>query len=79
MKRDVLKQLADTVIPPVPPEFDRSVHDRLNTVLIVEHLFDLLLRGVPFTVAHFAEAFGDLIATSLGGARGKETPRQPEA
>ena len=79
MKRDVLEKLADTTVPPVPPEFDRSIHDRLNTVLVVEHLFDLALRGVPYAIGHFAEAVGALIAASLGDASKGRTRRPPES
>ena len=79
MKYDVLEQLADTEIPPVPREFDRSVHDRLNTVLVVEHLFDLLMRGVPYALGHFAEAVGAFVAASLSDASKNEPRRPPES
>ncbi len=79
MKGDVLEQLADTVIPPVPPEFDRSVHDRLNTVLIVEHLLDLLLRGMPYAIGNFAEAVGAFMGASLSDTSRNETRRPPES
>ncbi len=79
MKHDVLEQLADTEIPPVPREFDRSVHDRLNTLLVVEHLFDLLMRGVPYALGHFAEAVGAFVAASLSDPSRSETRRPPES
>ena len=78
MNPDLLEQLAETGVPPVPREFDRSIHDKLNTLLVVGHLSDLLLRAIPYAVAHFAEAVGELAASTLGARPPSRSSRPPE-
>ncbi len=78
MNRDLLEQLAESDVPPVPRELERSIHDRLNTLLVVGHLSDFLLRAIPHAVAHFAEAVGELAASTLGGRPPSRSSRPPE-
>jgi hypothetical protein len=67
MPRDVLEQLADAPVPPLPATFDHALHDRLNRRLLVGQVIDLGMRGMGFTLAHFARAlFGFLVLTVTG-------------
>jgi hypothetical protein len=75
MPRDVLEQLADVTVPPMPATFDHALHDRLNRRLLVGHVLDLGLRGLGFTLAHFARALTGLFvftATGKFDGEGKE-------
>jgi hypothetical protein len=67
MPRDVLEQLADAPVPPMPAAFDHALHDRLNRRLLVGHVLDLGLRGMSFTLAHFARAVFGFFALTVTG------------
>jgi len=62
---DPLEQLAELEVPPVPEQFDQRLHDRINRVVLTQQLADLLMRGLPQAVQHFAAALGELFAVSL--------------
>ena len=64
---DPLEQLAHNEVPPVPEHFERRLHQRVNRQLLATHLLDLLLRGLPFAVQHFAAALGELLHVTLVG------------
>ena len=55
---DLLEQLAELPVPPAPPPavFDRGVHERINSRLVVGQVSDLLIRGSAFGFVHFAKA-----------------------
>lgn len=67
MPRDVLEQLADAPVPPMPAAFDHALHDRLNRRLLVGHVLDLGLRGMGFTLAHFARAMCGFFVLTVTG------------
>ena len=67
MANDLLTRLADTPVPPPPVEFDRQVHRRLNSWLVVGQLTDLFFRGLPFVFLHFARAMVGAVFFSLTG------------
>lgn len=67
MPRDVLEQLADKPVPPVPVTFDRSVHDRLNRWLLVGQLLDLALKAMGYTLLHFSRAVLGLLTLTVTG------------
>ena len=67
MPRDLLEELADTPLPPVPATFNRALHDRLNRRLLAGHLIDLGLRGTGYTLSHFARAMAGLFTFTLTG------------
>lgn len=69
MAMDLWEQLAqqDVPAPPPPQEFDQQVHRRLNKLLLLMHLADLLFRGLVFGIAHFAQAVLHLLAVTVTG------------
>jgi hypothetical protein len=69
MAVDLLEQLAELPVPPAPPPqvFDREIHQRINSRLIVGQVLDLLLRGFGFGMLHFAKALVGLVRFSLTG------------
>ena len=75
MAQDLLEQLAQSSPPPPPPEkIVEGVHERLNYSLLVWHMADLVLRGLPFAMACFAHALIGLISLTIAG----EYPRPEE-
>jgi hypothetical protein len=69
MPTDLLEQLAELPVPPAPPPqvFDRAVHQRINSRLIVGQILDLLLRGFGYAIAHFAKAVFGLMRLTVTG------------
>ncbi len=67
MANDLLDQLKDADVPERPKDFDRQVHERLNGQLLVTHVADLVLRGLPYTVGRFFAALAGLAMMSLFG------------
>lgn len=67
MAEDPLRQLAQLEVPPLPEDFDRQLHQKINHGLLLTHLFDLLIRGLPFAVMCFSQAFMGLVMYSLSG------------
>jgi hypothetical protein len=69
MPTDLLEKLAELPVPPAPaPQtFDRAIHKRINSRLIVGQVLDLLVRGFAFGVAHFAKAVLDVVRLTLTG------------
>jgi hypothetical protein len=80
MPTDLLEKLAELPIPPAPPPkaFDRAVHRRINSRLIVGQMFDLLFHGFGFAIVHFAKAtLGLLRLTFTGKLPVKKEQDQP--
>ena len=82
MPTDLLEKLAELPIPPPPPTqaFDRAIHKRINSRLVVGQFFDLLLRGFGFCFVHFAKALLGLVRLTLTGKfespkNGRDPPR----
>jgi hypothetical protein len=70
-----LEQLAEIPIPPAPPPkvFDRAVHERINSRLLVGQIVEFVFRGCGFAMVHFAKA---VIAAARFTITGKlETPK----
>ncbi len=69
MSIDLLEKLAELPVPPAPPPqtFDRAVHQRINSRLIVGQMSDFVLRGSAFGIAHFAKATLGLLRFSFTG------------
>jgi hypothetical protein len=76
MPRDLLEELADAPVPPVPATFNRALHDRLNRRLLAGHLIDLGLRGTGYTLGHFARAMAGLFAFTATGKFEPENKRE---
>jgi hypothetical protein len=69
MPTDLLERLAELPVPPAPPpqQFDRAIHRRINSRLLVGQVFDLTLRGFGFGLMHFAKALLGLVRLTLTG------------
>lgn len=78
MPRDVLQELAEAPVPPLPATFNRALHERLNRRLLVGQMLDLGLHGMVFTLAHFARALVGFFTLTVSGKfepGGKDEPR----
>lgn len=75
MKHDLLEQLADAKIPPLPADFDRSVHQRVNRTLAVGQLTEFICLALPCALAEFARALG---AAALYTSSGQYPPAEKE-
>ncbi len=75
MSKNLLDQLAAREIPPLPEEFDRQIHERLNANLLVTHLADLLLRALPWACVHFGCTVIGAIGFTLTGKYPSPRPR----
>ena len=73
MPRDFLEELAEAPVPPVPVAFNRALHERLNRRLVAGQVLDLALRGVGYTLAHFARAAGGLFLLTVTGRFERES------
>ncbi len=69
MPTDLLERLAELPVPPAPPPqvFDREIHKRINSHLIVGQILDLLIRGFAFAAAHFAKALLGVVRLTFTG------------
>ena len=67
MVEELLERLAEADVPPVPPELDKKVNDRLNRLLLVTHLADLAVRGTVWAVVQFIRPLAHLIVLTLTG------------
>jgi hypothetical protein len=67
MADDFLDRLAELKVAAPPAEFDRQLHQRLNQSITIQHFVDLLVRGMPWALAHFGRAVVELCAFSLSG------------
>jgi hypothetical protein len=77
MASNLLEQLAEIEVPTLPAEFDRKVHRRLNHRLLLSHLADLAVRGLPFAFLHFLQALVGLVTFSLTGQHENKPPCDP--
>jgi hypothetical protein len=67
MSIDIWEQLAAKEIPPVPADFDRDIHQRVNHALLVAHVAELGLRVLPYALVHMAQALIGLFSLTLSG------------
>jgi hypothetical protein len=67
MQRDFLEELAGAPVPPVPVAFNRALHERLNRRLLAGHVLDLALRGMGYTLGHFARAVAGVLMLTISG------------
>ncbi len=81
MARDIFEQLADWQVPPPPEKLDDQVHERVNRQLVILHMVDLALRGLPWAMWHFGRAMlAALVLTVTGkwlpAGRNSDTDRK---
>ena len=67
MTFDIFEQLAEKDVPPVPSDFDRQVHERVNNNLFGMHITEFLFQVVPYAILHFGQAVVGLAALTLSG------------
>ena len=67
--KDFLEQLAEIEVRDPPPEFDRQLHKRVNQMLLMQHLADFLLGGIPWAVLHFLRGVLGFFALTLLGEK----------
>ena len=67
MNHDLLERLAESEVPPLPADFDRSVHQRLNQALLVGQFVELFFRTLPYALAHFALGVLGAVIFTLSG------------
>lgn len=67
MNHNLLERLAESEVPPLPADFDRSVHQRLNQALLVGQFVELFFRTLPYALAHFALGVLGAVAFTLSG------------
>jgi hypothetical protein len=67
MTPDLIEQLAKSPVPSVPETLEPQIHQRVNDWLVLLHLGDLLLRGLPYAMWQFARAVAALIVFSVKG------------
>lgn len=67
MTNDLLERLAESEIPPVPADFDREVHERVNDALMLGHFAEFGLRVLPYALVHMAQALIGLLTLTLSG------------
>ena len=67
MATDLFEQLAETKVPPMPEDLNQKVHQQLNFRLLVEHIMELFLHGMPVVWFHFGRAVLGAIKFSLLG------------
>jgi len=72
MAGDLFERLADAEVPPMPDNFDREVHQRLNKALLVVHFAELATKGMAFAAAHFLAATWGLLIFTLSGRFGPD-------
>jgi hypothetical protein len=56
MSHDLLEQLSGTAVPPLPDDFDRAVHQRLNRTLVAGQLIEFVCVALPVALAEFVRA-----------------------
>ena len=77
--KDFLEQLAELEVRDPPPQFDRSLHDRVNRWLLVQHLVDLFLGAIPWAMMHFLGAVIGFVRLSATGRFEKKQDQNGDA
>ena len=67
MDDNLFEQLALSEIPPVPREFDLDVHRRLNSTLLIAHLFEFTWRAFPRAAGMMLASVLHLITFTITG------------
>lgn len=67
MTPDWIEQLAEQEVPPMPVDFDRGLHQKVNDSLLGVHYLELVCRAAPYALLHFAIAMIGALRFSLTG------------
>ena len=54
--KDFLEQLAERQVREPPADFDRRLHQQVNRMLVVQHIFDFFLGAIGWSTTHFFRA-----------------------
>ena len=65
--QDIWETLSTTDVPPVPAEFDREVHHRLNDRLLWSQVAELVFLVVPYALVHMVQAVCGLLQFTWSG------------
>ena len=76
MEIDLFEQLAQQPVPPPPESLRRDVHQRLNRLLLIMHLGELLVRGTFYAAGHWLWGVLGLVVFTASG-RFPESTKQP--
>lgn len=76
MSDNLLEQLAQREVPPVPEDFDEQLHGRVNRTLLSHDLFDLGVRAAPWAMLVFAQSVIDLLGFTVSGRLQNERPKR---
>jgi len=77
MPSNLLDELAKSRVPPVPPEFRKRLHTRLNRLLTALHVLDLFVRAMPWAILGMLRALGGFVHYTLTGTFPKRS--EPES
>jgi hypothetical protein len=67
MNFDLFELLAEKDVPPVPANFDREVHSRVNDSLLAMQVMEFLFQVVPYALLHFGQGVIGLVGFTLAG------------
>ncbi|MBM4005313.1 MAG: hypothetical protein FJ295_18815 [Planctomycetes bacterium] len=81
MSRNLLDDLSQAEIPPLPERLPESVHRRINDQLLVQHVFDFLIQGIAVALPQMLLLLSGAVWFSLTGTDLKTTDtsrKEPE-
>ncbi len=67
MSFDLFEMLAEKDVTPVPADFDRLVHERVNHSLIGVHVLEFVFQAIPYALVHFVQGVIGLVGLTLSG------------
>ncbi len=65
--QDLWETLSTTDVPPLPAEFDREVHHRLNDRLLWSQIAELVFAVLPYALIHLAQGVCGLLLFTWSG------------
>ncbi len=68
MNKDLLDELAEIDVPPLPADLPQGVHKRVNDQLLLAHIADFALRCLPQAMFYFGRALVGACYFSLTGS-----------
>ena len=77
MADPLFKQLTEIEVPPVPAGLDEQVHRRLNTTLLITHLFTFCWHALPYALGVLLGSVMYLLEFTATGRMNEDADRQP--
>jgi hypothetical protein len=78
MAHDVFEQLAESDVPPPPPQFNRQLHERVNRSLAMTQITDLALGAFPWALGQMLRALGGFVCLTVTGKFPTSRGNNPE-